>query len=152
MWENWSSGKIHSLFLVISLVSIRVRISALCFPTLKSKHFFITLYCFLRPPQDQYIFSVVNKCQGIMGSISSLSGYIHCTGVFIVTIIPSRLNIVYWLAHPTISPLWPPSPPHLKQLQVFFVLFHITIWGPSTIYPYLNLHLPFPQYCISYSY
>jgi hypothetical protein len=59
---------------------------------------------------------------------SFLLGYIHCTGGFIP---PTNLL---------------PTP--LKAIaRGFFVLFHIDIWSPSTIFPHLHLLLsPSPSH------
>jgi hypothetical protein len=71
-----------------------------------------------------------------------LSGYIHCMGVFIVTI-PNRLILSIDQITPTVSP---PLllPTLLKAIaRGFFVLVHRIIRRPFTIDPHINLlHSP----------
>jgi hypothetical protein len=65
-------------------------------------------------------------------------------GRFIVTILIRLISHISYIT-PIVSLPQPPPIPLKAIARGFFVLSHICIWSPSTIYPHLNLlHSPFP--------
>jgi hypothetical protein len=76
----------------------------------------------------------------ILFLINFLLGYICYTRGFIMT-------ILICLTSPPLSLYLILFPSTLKAIaRGLFVLFHISIWSPSTIYPHLNLlHSPTPD-------